>query len=171
MTVNLSRRSRMPIALAVLIIAQLACAAFFLFDFLSDFSTEAFVYPMDTHLLLEAFAAVVLGVSVIVEFFVLRDLIRRKAQLETNLDLASAAVHDVINAHFEDWGLTPAEQDVATFLVKGLSTSEIAELRGTAEGTVKAHLHGIFRKSGTRNRTEVLSVLIDGLMAGRGQPS
>ena len=45
---------------------------------------------------------------------------------------------DVVEEKFAQWGLTAAEQDVALFLLKGLSTQEIAALRQTSEGTVKA---------------------------------
>jgi DNA-binding NarL/FixJ family response regulator len=60
--------------------------------------------------------------------------------------------------------LTPSEADVANFLVKGLGIAEIAQMRGSAEGTIKSHLNSIYRKSGTHNRGEVLSLIIDSLM-------
>lgn len=158
-----------PIALMLLIPAQIFCAAFFVVDLFRDFVDTGSTTPTDPHLYIEAFAAVTLAVSVMFEFSYLLRLLRRKAHLENSLDMASAAVHDVIEAHFDDWGLTSAERDVATFLVKGFSTAEIAELRGNAEGTVKAHLHAIYRKSGTRNKAEVMSVLIESLMGGKRQ--
>jgi DNA-binding CsgD family transcriptional regulator len=67
-------------------------------------------------------------------------------------------------------GLSPSEGDVAMFLVKGLDTAEIAGKQGRAEGTIKAHPNGIYRKSGTRSRAEMLSILIDSLMAGEKGP-
>lgn len=54
-------------------------------------------------------------------------------------------------------------------MVKGLNTSEIAAMRGSAEGTVKAQLNAIYRKSDTRNRAEMLSALIDTMM-GQSEP-
>ena len=41
--------------------------------------------------------------------------------------------------------LSPAERDVALFQIKGLSVAEIAALRGTSEGTVKAQAAAIVR--------------------------
>lgn len=73
----------------------------------------------------------------------------------------------MLDAQFDAWGLSPAEHDVATFLVKGMSIAEIARLRGNKDGTIKAHLNAIYRKSDTTNRGELLSVLIDGLMGER----
>ena len=103
-----------------------------------------------------------------IETRILMWLLRRKAHLEESLNAAQAAVQDVIDAEFANWGLTPAELDVATnFLVKGLSTAEIAAMRGSAEGTVKAQLNAIYRKSGTGNRAELMSLLIDTMMGQR----
>lgn len=166
MTLTPQIRAREPVVLGLLIVAQIVCAAFFLGDLMHDVRVTGTFLALDPHLYVEAVAAVVLLGSVIVEIRIVQRLLQRKARLEANLSMASAAVHDVIEAHFDNWGLTPAEKDVATFLVKGLSTAEIASVRGNAEGTVKAHLHGLYRKSGTRNRAEVLSLLIDSMMDG-----
>ena len=40
--------------------------------------------------------------------------------------------------------LTPAEADVALFAIKGLNTADIAGLRQTSEGTVKAQTNAIY---------------------------
>jgi len=103
--------------------------------------------------------------AIVFETRYLMSLLRRKAHLEQSASIANAAIHDVIEAHFEMWKLTPAEQDVANFLVKGLSIAEIAAIRGNAEGTVKSHLNAIYRKSETKGRGELLSSIIDSLMS------
>jgi len=66
--------------------------------------------------------------------------------------------------HFQTWGLTAAEQDVAGFTIKGLSIAEIADLRGSAEGTVKSQLNAIYRKAGVPGRGALLGLLVDDLM-------
>ena len=71
---------------------------------------------------------------------------------------------DLLAASFEDWGLTPAEKDVALFAIKGLSTPEIATLRCTSEGTVKAQTNAIYRKAGVSGRAQLLSLFIEDLM-------
>lgn len=167
MTLSLPKESRTPAVLIALIAAQSFCAVFFIFDVIVDFrELGGFAVPQ-IHLYIEAIASLSLVAAIEFEVKYLMRLLRRKAHLENSLRIAGSAIHDVIEAEFEGWHLTPAEQDVATFLVKGLSTSEIAEMRGSAEGTIKAHLNAIYRKSGTRNRAEMLSLLIDVLM---GQP-
>jgi len=69
-----------------------------------------------------------------------------------------------MQVRFSDWGLTVAERDVALFAIKGLSTLEIASLRGTAEGTVKAQTNAIYRKAGVNGRPQLLSLFIEDLM-------
>jgi DNA-binding CsgD family transcriptional regulator len=152
-----------------LIAVQALCALFFIGDLIAD-ARELGTGPAgEIHLSFESFATLSLIVAIGFEVAYLRKLLRRKAHLEHSLLVASTAVHDVIEAHFDDWRLSPSERDVAMFLVKGLNTAEIAGMRGCAEGTVKTHLNAIYRKSGTRSRGELLSVIIDSLMAGGGR--
>ena len=168
MTFIPDRITNTPGVLIALITVQALSAIFFVIDVMADaryLGALAITYP---HLWFEAMATLSLVAAIVFEVNYLLRLLRRKEHLENSLKLASSAIHDVIESEFENWQLTPSEQDVATFLVKGLSTSEIAEMRGSAEGTVKAHLNAIYRKSGTRNRAEMLSVLIDTMM---GQPA
>ena len=161
---SLTPKTKTPTGVLVLIAAQIICAVFFLSDVIDDFRAYGPMALRDTHILIETASAVLLWIAILFEIHLFFGLLRRTAHLESSLSLAQAAMHDVIEAHFQSWGLTPAEQDVATFMVKGLSISEIADLRGSAEGTIKAHMHAIYRKSGTHNRGEVLSLLIDSLM-------
>lgn len=80
-----------------------------------------------------------------------------------SLSAASQGLDDLMQQHFADWGLTSAEHDVAMILVKGSDTPEIARLRGSAEGTVNAHLNAIYRKAGVSGRSALLSLLIEEL--------
>jgi DNA-binding NarL/FixJ family response regulator len=54
--------------------------------------------------------------------------------------------------------LTPREQQIALLVSEGLTDNLVAEQLNLAEGTVKSHLHHIYRKLGVPNRT-ALSVL------------
>lgn len=54
--------------------------------------------------------------------------------------------------------LTDRQRDVADLLLKGLSNKSIARRLGVSEGTVKAHLSGIFRVIGARNRVEAVLI-------------
>ena len=169
MTQSLRKTPKTPLVLIALIAAQSFCAVFFIGDVMADFRELGGFAEPQIHLYIEAIASLSLVAAIVFEVKYLMQLLRRKAHLENSLRIANSAIHDVIEAEFENWRLTPAEQDVATFLVKGLSTSEIADMRGSAEGTIKAHLNAIYRKSGTRSRAEMLSLLIDTLMGIPGQ--
>ncbi|WP_291727235.1 helix-turn-helix transcriptional regulator [Leisingera sp. F5] len=159
-----------PWILIAVIAVQALCAAVFLGDMFADLSGmeagEA-EHGEGPHAYVEGLAAVALLAAIVIETRILMWLLRRKAHLEDSLSSAQAAVQDVIDAEFSSWGLTPAELDVANFLVKGLSTAEIAAMRGSAEGTVKAQLNAIYRKSGTSSRAELMSLLIDTMMGQR----
>lgn len=59
-----------------------------------------------------------------------------------------------INTVFDDKGamLSPREREVALLVARGLSNKEVARELGLCEGTVKLHVHSIFRKLGTKSR-------------------
>ena len=162
--------SENPMALGALILAQGACAGIFLWDVVLDGGALHTLWPLDWHFAVEAAAVAGLIAGIAFEIRVLLRLLARKAHLERQVSMAASALHDVIEAHFNDWGLTASEADVAWFTVKGLSIAEIARLRGSAEGTVKSHLNAIYRKAGVANRGELLSLLIEDLMAGPAEP-
>jgi DNA-binding NarL/FixJ family response regulator len=49
-----------------------------------------------------------------------------------------------------------------------MSTAEIATLRNTSEGTVKAQTNAIYRKAGVTGRPQLLSLFIEDLMRSDG---
>lgn len=159
-----------PLVLVLLIAAQTLCAVVFLGDIIADFFGNAEHEPEGSHTYIEALATFTLIAAIAVEIRILIWLLRRKAHLEQALSTAQNAVQEVIDTELDSWNLTPAERDVAMFLIKGLSTSEIADMRGSAEGTVKAQLNAIYRKSGCGSRTELMSALVDTLMGQRVRP-
>lgn len=56
--------------------------------------------------------------------------------------------------------LTAREVEVLRLVAKGLQNSEVARLLGRTSGTVKVHLQHIFRKLGTEDRTEAVTVAL-----------
>ncbi|PZF78261.1 helix-turn-helix transcriptional regulator [Aestuariivirga litoralis] len=154
-------KPRLPTLIIIMLAGQIVCALIFMADVLRDLVDLG---GPAWELLPEALASAALFAGIVFTIFYLRQLLRRKATLERSVGLASAALQNVIEQHFDDWKLTPSERDVASLMVKGLSISEIAGVRGSAEGTVKAHLNGIYRKANARNRAEVLSHIMDTLI-------
>lgn len=57
-------------------------------------------------------------------------------------------------------GLTERELQVAKLAAKGFRNREIGEKVGLTEGTVKIHLHNVYRKLGISNRTSLASVML-----------
>ena len=96
---------------------------------------------------------------------------RRNRAMESQLRQVSGAFAELLDERFGEWGLTRSERDVAWFTIKGLSIAEIARLRGTSEGTVKAHSNAIYRKAGVSGRTQLLSLFIEDLMGERRRPA
>ncbi|MFN0114316.1 MAG: hypothetical protein ACKVPY_06530 [Paracoccaceae bacterium] len=73
------------------------------------------------------------------------------------LDGLSAAV----SAQFRDWGLTPAEAEIAGLMLKGAALRDIAVLRHTSEATIRQQAQGIYRKSGLANRAELAAFFLE----------
>ena len=151
-------------ALTALIAVQVVCAVFFLGDVIGDLAGP----ERDTlglpYLGFELVAALTLIAGIGVEVRYLTGLLRRQSRDARALGIASGALHQLIESWFVDWGLTASETDVAMFTIKGLSIAEIAALRGSAEGTVKAHLNAIYRKAGVAGRVQLLAMIVEELM-------
>ncbi len=89
--------------------------------------------------------------------------LRAGREAQEKLARAKSAFMDLTEQRFTDWALSPAERDVALFSIKGMSVAEIAALRGTSEGTIKAQAAAVYRKAGVGNRHQLLSLFIEDL--------
>ncbi|WP_126974624.1 helix-turn-helix transcriptional regulator [Frigidibacter oleivorans] len=155
------------VAALVIMAVQAVCAVFFVSDIvLSVLGLYAAPISWQTRELLEIGAAVGLILGLVLGALTLTRSIRGRRQAEEKLRRASGAFMDLLEERFTGWGLTPAERDVALFAVKGLSTAEIAALRQTSEGTVKAQTAAIYRKAGVSGRPQLLSLFIEDLIDG-----
>jgi DNA-binding CsgD family transcriptional regulator len=150
---------------ALILAIQAVCAVFFVSDILSSvIGLRAQPVSWQLRELIEIGAAVGLMLGLILGALALRRVTREKDAAEAGLRRASGAFADLMQERFAGWGLTPAEKDVALFSIKGLSLSEIAMLRKTSEGTVKAQTNAIYRKAGVSGRPQLLSLFIEDLM-------
>lgn len=160
------RRAAPFIAIFVI---QALCAFFFVSDILSSFfGFQTTPISWEMRELLEIGAAIGLILGVVLGGFMLRRALRDRHQAEEQLRRASGAFMDLLQERFAEWALTPSEKDVALFAIKGMSTSEIATLRATSEGTVKAQTNAIYRKAGVSGRSQLLSLFIEDLMRDDG---
>jgi DNA-binding NarL/FixJ family response regulator len=56
--------------------------------------------------------------------------------------------------------LTAREREVSELVAQGLSNKHIARQLDVSEGTVKIHLHNIYRKLGVMNRTTLAALAL-----------
>ena len=157
--------TRSPMGIGALVAGQLVCAAVFLFDILSSvFGLRATPISWQLREVIELFAAFGLLVGLALGAFALRLVIAERNEAMERLRRASSAFGALLDERFSEWALTPAERDVALFAIKGLSVQEIARLRETSEGTIKAQTAAIYRKAQVTGRPQLLSLFIEDLM-------
>ncbi len=159
------------ILIALVFLLQVVCAFFFISDILASVLGLT-LKPLAWELreLMEIGAAIGLIIGVLLGGVMLVRAVRRRNIAEAKVRRAAAAFHDLLEERFAEWGLTPAERDVALFAIKGMSTTEIAVMRATSEGTVKAQTNAIYRKAGVSGRPQLLAVFIEDLMSDDPTP-
>jgi len=69
-----------------------------------------------------------------------------------------------IDAQFEQWGLTPAETDVALLLLKGFSMREIADLRQISERTARQQATTVYAKADVNGRATLSAFFLEDLL-------
>lgn len=69
-----------------------------------------------------------------------------------------------VEKQFSIWNLSDAETDVGLLMIKGLSHKEIAELRGTAEATVRQQARSIYSKSGLPSKAAFSAYFLEDLL-------
>lgn len=156
---GVNHRLRLTI-LVVLVALQAISALFFLGDVIADFMTIGF----DPHTRFEAVATLALICGVLFGGIETWRTLRRSREAESALKIASGAFTELVNERFANWSLSTSEQQVALLTLKGFDTPEIAGLRGTAQGTVRAQLGHIYAKSGTSGRGQFVSLFIEELL-------
>jgi DNA-binding CsgD family transcriptional regulator len=154
---NPALRRHLFFAAAVL---QIGCGLVFANDVFAERAS------MSRDAWIELLGVIALAIGAVVTLAQIRNLLRRNSKIERELSAASGAFQDVVEQHFRDWKLTDAERDVALLSIKGVSISEIAVMRQTRDGTIRAQSAAIYRKSGVSSRAELISVMIEELIAG-----
>lgn len=69
-----------------------------------------------------------------------------------------------MDREFDSWQLTPAEKDIAMYLLKGFSLKEVAHLTDRSERTVRQHAISVYSKSGLGGRAELSAYFLEDLL-------
>ncbi|MDW8253988.1 MAG: helix-turn-helix transcriptional regulator, partial [Chloroflexota bacterium] len=75
---------------------------------------------------------------------------------ETSVDFSAAGSNEGMASRLKRFGLSDRELDVALLLLNGQKWDEIADTLGISRNTLKSHVRSIYRKTGARNRQELL---------------
>lgn len=155
-------RKRLQFAIAVTAFQGLA-GAFFVADSLLDARMQpaaegAGMSWFEAGIALALLAGIMLGAGLI------RKMLIEARERERVIALAKGAVAEVVADRFAEWSLTAAECDVALFALKGCSITEIANLRGSAGGTVRAQLSQVYAKAGVTSHAALMAVVFEELL-------
>jgi len=69
-----------------------------------------------------------------------------------------------IDDQFVKWGLSPAEKEVALFLLKGFSHRDVARLRRVSEATARQQARAIYKKAGIAGRHDLAGFFLEDLV-------
>ena len=69
-----------------------------------------------------------------------------------------------IDRQFDAWALTPAEREVALYLLKGYSHKAIAKHTGRSPQTVRQHAAAAYRKGDLSGRAELSAFFLEHLL-------
>lgn len=142
------------------LVVEVFAAAFFVWDSLLELATDT----SKQHAMMELPVAIALCMGTWFTAQELRRLLRRSNEQERALALASGAFVQVVGRQFDAWKLTPSEREVAWLSLKGVEPAGIADLRGSANGTVRAQLARVYGKSGVTSRAQFVSLFVDELL-------
>ena len=156
---------RQTAALSVFLLIQTLGTVFFVGDVIGDLHAD----PISGHFIFEAVVTAALVIGIVFGAHALRRTIELLRAQEQALAVARGALSDVIDRQFQAWALTPAERDVGFLALKGLDVAEIADLRGAAQGTVRAQLTRIYSKAGVSGRAQFAAFFVEDLL-GAGVP-
>ena len=152
--------------LNAVIVGMMLAFIFFLFDVvfdLRDHFTDGTPYSKEEviHLVFEGGAVVALFFGMVSLFNYTSFLKNQNIKAQMQLSALKVDFDEYVRNQFAKWELTVAEKDVALLLLRGLNTSDIADLRSVSVGTIKVQAHNVFGKSGVSSRVEFMALFMD----------
>lgn len=70
-------------------------------------------------------------------------------------------VSQQLNGFFPEVALTPREIEVLSLVARGFGNKEVADVLGTAPGTVKVHVQSILSKLAAKDRTHAVTIALE----------
>ncbi len=160
------RASRQWVTLWVGLGLSSICTAFFALDVAGDLVFGGDFPGGKLHVVLELIVVTVSLTALAFHIRELKSFSRQHQKISDQVRVATGQFAEVVEELFSSWVLTPAERDVAIFLVKGVSFKEIADARGAREGTVKAQANAVYRKAEVSGRHQLVALFLDELLQG-----
>lgn len=157
--------------LPALFLLQFFCVLFLLADAVADvFKLDDLGFIKDSDGF-EYAVVIALIMSMAATGYQMRRVLTRNKYVEQQLMAASGAFCELLELHFENWNLTASEREVALLAIKGFGIAEIADLRKTKDGTIKAQLNAIYKKADVNGRPQLISLFVEELMGETLTPS
>lgn len=146
---------------------QVLCAFFFLAQMWSEvLGLRHTPLAWEYQELIQILASIGMITGVVASWLFLRASRLRLTQMGRQIDAASGRFQNHLHQMFAEWDLSPSEQDVAIYAMKGFSNAEIAEFRSTSASTAKSQMNAVYRKSGLANRQQLISCLVEEVLSG-----
>ena len=144
---------------ALVVVLQIGAAIYFIADAWAE-RDDSGLAAVDFIVALALLGGVALGVVALRRF---RAEARRKDEA---LAIARGALGALVTQRFASWNLSRSEAEVALFALKGCTITEIAEMRGSATGTVRSQLSQVYAKAGVTGQPMLISLFLDDLIDG-----
>ena len=158
-------------SLAVSFLVIAICEAFFLLDVFADFFQVDISTSWFDHNIIELITAVSLAPALVIIGLQIKRLLREHREAQDSVRVAAGELLTVIYSKFDQWQLSPSENEIALLLIKGLTAQEIADMRNTRPGTVKSQSSTIYQKAGVRGRSELVAYFVEDLLSEESQRS
>jgi DNA-binding CsgD family transcriptional regulator len=154
-----------PNVIRGILVFQAMCAALFILQVVGDiFAIEMLLVSWAMHEIIEIGTVLGLILGVVMAYGFQRKVLARNRIVEDQLLMAKGEFSELLKRKFDQWDLTSSEADVAMMAIKGFSISEVSQMRGTSEGTIKAQNAAVYRKSGVAGRNQLLISLVEDLI-------
>ncbi len=151
----------------MILMLQALGALFFILDLWSEvLQLRTTPIPYDYQEIIQILASVSLVIGLVTSIGYFRHSQRNLRSMRRQIDVASGNFRDHLDACFSNWNLSPSERDVCICAMKGFSNGEVADMRGTSAATVKTQMNAVYRKSGFSTRAQLISFLVEELLAG-----